>query len=190
VTNFSPGDVKAMLAAAKLPEKTVPVCLRGDLVAEHEEAERQLAEAEKLADVRDSLDGGGGIGELVEHLEALEAQMREHTLTFRLRAMPKPKFRALVAAHPPRKDDDGEVEEADRYLGVNSQTFFDALIEACVVAPELDADDWFRLIGPDGVLSDHQFDQLSTAAWGVNRHDVDVPFSRAASRLKRTSAPE
>jgi hypothetical protein len=176
-------DFKTLLAAAKLPERTVDVCLRGDLTAEFEQAERRLEVEERNADV--SLDGGGRVGELAERIEALRAQMREHTHTFRLRALPRPQFRALVGEHPPREDD-GEIIAADRILGVNAETFFDALIRACVVDPALDADDWRVLL--DEKLTDNQFDALAGAAWGVNRSDVDVPFSRAASRISRGSA--
>lgn len=186
--NVSKGDFKAMLAGAKLPEKTVDVCLRGDLAADHEAAEAALAEAEKNAVTVDSLDGGGHLGELAERLEALEEEMRGHTYPFRLRALPKPRWRALVAEHQPRRDDDGDVLDADRFLGVNAETFFEAIIKACVVDPELDEDDWRLLLGEK--LTDAQFDKLSDAAWGLNRRDVDVPFSRAASRLKKASEPE
>jgi hypothetical protein len=185
--NVSKADFKAMLASAKLPEKTVQICLRGDLAAEHETAEKALEQAEKNALSADSLDGGG-VGELADRLEALEAQMREHTYPFRLRALPKPKWRALVAEHQPRRDDDGEVLAADRFLGVNADTFFEAITKACVVDPEMDDDDWRVLL--DEKLTDAQFDTLSEAAWGLNRRDVDVPFSRAASRLNRSSASE
>jgi hypothetical protein len=186
--NVAKGDFKAMLASAKLPEKTVDICLRGDLVAEHEAAERELEQAEKLADVLNSLDGGGNIGDLVDRIEALEAEMREHTYTFRMRALPKPQWRALLAAHPPRKGEDGEPLEQDKYVGVNQETFWDALIRACVVDPEMDEGDWQQLLGEK--LNDSQYTDLTGAAWGVNRNDVDIPFSRAASRLKKTSAPE
>jgi hypothetical protein len=178
-------DFKQLLAAAKLPERTVQLCLRGDLVAEFEALDRELAEAEKT--VSNSL-AGNGTGDLLDRMDALQAQMRESTATVRLRAMPKPAFRALVQSHPPRRDPEtNEMVDADKFLGVNGETFFDALIRACWVDPVLDDADWQQLVA---VLSDRQYDELSDAAWSVNRSEVDIPFSPAASRMRRASADE
>jgi len=49
-----------------------------------------------------------------------------------------------------------------------------------------DDEDWAAL---DQSLTSRQFDDLSDAAWSLNRREVDVPFSRAASRILR-SEPE
>lgn len=196
---------KDLIRAAKLPEKSVPVCLQADLVAEHEAAERELEQARTRTGKR--LDSGGEVRELSERLAALEAEMAEHTIDFRLRAMPRPKWKAFVAAHPPRKAEDGTVDERDKYIGVNIETFFDVLVRVSVVEPQLDDEDWRILFGDseeqkeklraegkedeieEGKLTDRQFDALSDAAWVLNRHGVDVPFSRAASTIL-TSEPE
>jgi hypothetical protein len=176
-------DFKALLADAKLPEKTVPTCLRGDLVAEHEAAERELEQAQNQQG--DSL-AGSGVGALADRIGALEAQMRASTYPFRLRALPKPKWRALCAEHPPRRGEDGEVVDTDR-IGVNAETFYDAIIRACLVDPQMDDTDWSALVD---ALTDRQYDELADAAWGLNRREVDIPFSRAASKAKRGSADE
>lgn len=178
-------NIKDLLRAAKLPERSVPVCLQADLVAEHEAAERELGKARDRPGKR--LDSGDRVRELSERIAALEEQMAEHTIEFRLRALPRPSWKSLLAQHSPRKADDGSVDERDRYIGVNVETFFDALVRVCVVEPEMDEDDWRLLL--DEKLTDRQFDELSDAAWGLNRRDVDVPFSRAASKTL-TSEPE
>jgi hypothetical protein len=159
------------------------ICLRGDLAADHEAAERDLEQAEKTGS--DSL-AGSGAGALADRIEALEAEMREHTYEFRLRALPRVQWRALCAEHPPRKAEDGSVVDTDR-IGVNADTFYDAIIRACLVDPELTDDDWEQLAG---ALTDRQYDELADAAWGLNRREVDIPFSHAASRMKRVSAGE
>ena len=51
-------SIKEKIRAASLPERTVSVCLNGGLVAEFEQAERELQQATRRA-VTDSLDGGG-----------------------------------------------------------------------------------------------------------------------------------
>lgn len=180
-----PPDFKALLAGAKLPERSVPICLRGDLAADHEALERQLGQAQKK--VVDSLDGNG-VGDLVDRIEALQAEMAEHTYPFRLRALPRADFRALFAAHPPRRDDENNIVEADRNLGVNRDTFFDALIRACTIDPALEDAEWDELLG--GRLTDRQFGDLEDAAWYLNRGEVDVPFSQAASLARRNTSSE
>lgn len=170
-------SIKEKLAAAKLPEKPVPLCLRGDLQAQFEEMERQLAAAEKGNS--GSL-AGNGTRPIAEQIEALRNEMLEHTIDFRLRAMPRPEFKAFVAEHPPRKTEDGGIDDRDKWIGVNTETFFDALVRSSVFEPELDDEDWATL---DVALTDWQFEQLSDTAWGLNRREVDVPFSRAASKI-------
>lgn len=198
-------DFATLLAGARLPERTVHLCLRADLVAEHEELDGQLS---KLVDKPVAKFAGDGRGELKQRIEALEAEMTAATYPFRFRALPKPAWRAFVAAHPPRKDDAGEVDEADALIGVNRETFFDVLVRRCCIDPVLDDQGWRKLLGDseaeqarltaagreheieEGKLTDRQLDRLSDAAWGINRRDIDVPFSRAASRLNQTSEPE
>jgi hypothetical protein len=176
-------NFKTMLAEAALPETVVPVCLRGDLAADHELAERELEQAQKSA--ADSL-AGNGVAEIAERIQGLEEQMREHTYDFRLRALPRRAWRDLVDAHPPRRGDDNEIVDGDR-MGVDSSTFFDAMIRACLVDPELTDEEWAAL---NEALTDRQYGDISDAAWALNRREVDVPFSRAASRMRQASGGE
>jgi hypothetical protein len=199
-------NFKAMLAEAKPSERSIAVCLRGDLVADHDEVSRELARAEKSA--VDSLAGNGSV-ELAEKIQALEAQMLENSLDFRIRGLPRAKFHALIAEHPPRRDPETkEIIDRDRFTMVNFDTFFDTLLKQCTVEPELDEDDWLNLLGHnavereqleaegradqivEGVLSQPQWDKLTDAAWFVNGKDVDIPLSHAASRMKRDSVAE
>lgn len=183
-------NFKAMLAGAKLPERTVEICLRGDLVAEHEDAERALEQAEK--NPTDSLAGNGSAA-IIERIETLEEQMRESTQTFTLRALPhrrsaaddRPTHNELKKAHPPRRDSGGKIIEDDEGYGYSVDTFNEALVRLSVVDPELDAADWENLLA---VISEGQFSVLAMACLLLNRGDIDVPFSRAASRAKRATA--
>jgi hypothetical protein len=184
-------DINDLLDQAKPAERTIPLCLRGDLVAEFEDLERKLAEVEKKP--TDSLASGGEARAVAEQMQALREQMESSTAAFRLRALPrKPTadrpvtFRMLADAHPPRQKEDGNPHPEDE-LGVNTSTIFEPLIRACLVEPSLDDKQWARL---EAVLSDLQYERLGMVAWGVNRGDVDIPFSSAASRLLRTSADE
>lgn len=172
-------DVKALIRDAQLPETTVEICLHANLQAEFEQLDRQLS----AADQTDSLAGGNR--EIASRIEQIRQDMKDATVDFRLRALPRPRWRALVAEHEPRKDGD-DIHREDQFIGVNTETFFDALLRVSVVDPVLDDEDW-QLLGEN--LTDRQFDTLATAAWKLNRTDVDVPFSPAASKILN-SEPE
>lgn len=177
-------NFKAMLAEAKLPENVVPTCLRGDLKAEHEQLNAELVRLE--ADAVDSLAGNGG-GELADQIRALEEEMRENTYPIRLRALPRPEFRAFLAEFPPELDEDGKAGGMDAAFGFSVEAGFPPLLRRSIVDPELDDADFADLMGK---LTDSQFDELAATAWRLNKGEISVPFSRAASRLNRLTADE
>lgn len=177
-------DFAALLAGAKLPERTVELCMRSDLVADFEELDKRLA---ALVEKPNPYMADDGRQVMRERLEALEAEMKAATYPFRLRGMPKPKFRALVAAHPPRRDEKGDIREEDRALRLNRETFFDDLTRASIVDPELTDEQWTMMLAK---MTDRQLDLLATVAWNLNRDDVDIPFSRGVSLMNRSSSPE
>jgi hypothetical protein len=199
------GTFKAKRQDTKRAERTFAVCMRADLVADWESADAELKRAN---DTGGNSMEGNGVGELVDRVRDLEAQMLEHTDTFRLRAISRYAFRQLADAHPPRLLDNGEPHTEDAITGVNRDTFFHALIKASTAAPELDDEDWAWLLGhtdsereqlidqgredevQDGVLTHRQFGDLSDAAWFLNRGEVKVPFSHAASLATRNSGDE
>jgi len=173
-------DVDAILAGAKLPERTVKLCLRGDLQADLEVAEQALAQAKVAAESSDSLAGSGaGVREAEARVEQIRATMVDHVLPLRLRALPRLAFTALTAQFPPRPDNPG-----DRALGADESQLMPRLVRASVVDPVLTAEQWDRL---DLVLTDRQWDELSWAAWGLNRGEVSVPLSSAASPTAQSS---
>lgn len=195
------GSYKKKHAGAKRAERTYPVCLRGDLNGDWQAANRELERAREKARSSDSKEGTD-LGDLVDRVRAIEAQMLEHTEEWRLRALPKYKFRALVAAHPPRLGEDEMPVDSDR-MGVNRDTFFPELIRESLVSPDLDDEDFLWLFGhsddereqlvadgrgdeiEDGILNDRQIGDLEDVAWFLNRDEVRVPFSHAASLATR-----
>lgn len=166
-----------LLAQATPPQRTVQICLRGDLVAQWEETARQLAKT-KERDPGASL-AGTGAGALARDLERLTAEMEPFTVPFLLRGLSRPAYKALEAAHPPRQGPDGKVLTADADDGVNVDTFWYALVRACVISPQVTGEQWAELF--DQKLSDGQVNQLASAALLVSRGTVDVPFFSAVS---------
>lgn len=175
-------DFHAMRKRARLAEEIIPVCLAGDLLAEHHLLQRQLDDAEK--DRTDSL-AGDGAAELRDRMKALDAEIRENTFNFRLRAMPRPAWQRFVNDHPPRRDDAGEIVEDDRDMKLNVDTFYDDLVRASVVDPDASDDaTWQEILDS---LSDFQYQEFAEACWRLNRSRIDIPLSRAASKTSQNS---
>ena len=177
MTKIDGTTLDAVLASSRLPERTVPICLRGDLVASFEELERDLHAAQENPQ-NDSMAGNVEARAIAEQMEALRSDMLAGTVTLRLRAVTNPKWNRLVADHEPR---DGNA--ADKSFGYNHEAFFPALVRACLV--DVTEAQWVALYD---AMSSGQFEQLSDAAVSVSRRRVDPPRSFAASEALRSGA--
>jgi hypothetical protein len=164
-------DATAIIQAGDLPERTTDLCLLPSLVSRYEALQADMA---KEAAAHAGSLGGGNIAAIREELTGLREQMQASTVRFRVRGLPRPKFRALKREHPPRKEDDGKPNLRDSGLGVNEETFFEPLLRACLVEPVID-DATFRLL-VDERLTDAQYEHLTDLAWAVNVRRVDLPF--------------
>lgn len=174
-----------LILEAKLREEVVSICLHSDLNEQWTQADRELREAQAITGA--SLEPSEELRTLAQRVVDIEDQMAKKTIRFRLRALPSAKFRALAEQHPPRRDDEGNANPRDLRMGFNAETYFPALLRASVVDPELPDDVWATFLEK---ITDRQWEQLTTAAFAVNREDVDVPFSLAASRLIPRSATD
>lgn len=171
-----------ILASAKLPEESVPICLRGDLQRRHEDLERDLEEAQEADKQGSSLADGGQARKVAEEIQRVEAEMREHTHPFAFRALPSREYRDLVEQHPMREN-----HQLDALYGVNMLTFPAAVIARCCIDPVMTVDQVERLLE---VLTDGQQMDLFIGAGRVNRERIDVPKSVAASAILAASAPK
>lgn len=181
-------DVDALITGARLAEDTFTLCTRADLLAEHGRVDAELRTelAKQAADPR--LAGRGT--DLAERLQDLQREIEASTVEFRLRALPRRQWQQLLADHPPRQAGDGSVVDEDEN-GVNNETFFPALIRLSTVEPKLQDDTWAALLDPDGEhLTDAQYQAWTNKCSALNRRDVSVPFSLAASLTMRHSATE
>lgn len=172
-------DINTLIDEADLPERSIRLCIKGKLVAQFEALEQQRADAASRIDV-DSLAGGGGESRAFSaEMEALREKMKASTITVVMRALPRKKWRKLLDQHPPRRDEEGTIFPADR-AGFNNETIIEPLIRACWATPVLTPERMTHLL--DEVVSDRQYERLAELAWAVNRDDVDIPFSLAASK--------
>ncbi|HEY5834978.1 hypothetical protein [Streptomyces sp.] len=166
-----PKDIEAILKQAKPRETTVPVYMAGDLVAEIERLERQLAEAGAGAWKADSLADTNPTRAIAEKIEAVREKLKKSEVEFRFRALPDDQWSDLLAAHPPK--------DSEQHL-FNPDTFPRALIAACAVDPIMEVEQVDRLFG---VLNQAQRNALFDGAYGVNTEGTSVPFSVSASAI-------
>lgn len=162
-----------LIAQAKRPRASVPLCLRGDLTAPHRELERRLQTADRTAP---SLGKRSEAAVLAEQIRDLEMQMAEATTSFTLEAMHPKAWADFHATRPIREKTDEDTDFQARWFAWVCE-----LVARSVVAPVvMTAAQVEELVG---VLSGGQWDELSNTAWGLNGERVTVPFSAAASAL-------
>ena len=172
-------DVMSLVAQVKLPEKTVALHLRGDLVAELEDLERRIQEC-RGADGR--LTGNPVARKLAEQVEGLREQMADSLVVFRLRALPRREFIQFQLDHKAVLPADGKVDEAT--IVAADQAYTEGLLKACCLDPVLEDEQWMSLLD---ALSGAQWVKLSEAVVALNTETVNVPFSPAASFILQPS---
>lgn len=160
-----------IISGAVLPERTVRLCLRGDLTGALEQAQAELAAAKSV--IPTSLSGGTGVPAARAKVDQLQAQVDDAAVEFKLRGVTSRTWADLVAENPPREDNTG-----DATFGYNTDALFAALVSRCLVEPTVTPEQVDSLID---ALSAGQWDLLVEAAIAVSRRKVDVPFSPPAS---------
>lgn len=174
-----------MSLSIKRPERTVDLCTDASVQADWEQAERELAAVRQRPAVSIA---GNGASALAERVRGLEQRMRESMVHFRLRALPRSEWAAILSRHPAGDD------EMDKRFGADRAAFFEDVIPASIVAVtdtegepvEFDpATEWTPLADE---MTDRQYSEFVDAALVLNRGEVNVPFSRAASRIRPDSS--
>lgn len=109
-----------------------------------------------------TLDEADPLPDARAELEAFAAEAQERGEKVVVRAVGRKVWRELVGKHGPRDGNDN-----DKAVGVNEDTFPDALVPACIASPvftsEVKRDEFL-----DG-LSSAQFDQIYYTAFALNR---------------------
>lgn len=169
-------DIDSLIASAALPERTISHCVRGDLVAEVERLDRELA---SLASADQRLTGNQEARKVAEQIEAVREHMQTSSIEFTLRALGRRAFQKFQTEHAPR---DGNL--TDRAMGFNEETFMDDLVRQSIVAPKITDEQWDSLCDS---MTAAQWSEFANVATSLNMEQVSVPFSRSASRILRTS---
>jgi len=164
-----PSSIEDILAKAKPREKTVMVCIRGDLAGEAERLQDELSRVSEDWEPTDLSEVHPGRA-IAEQLKAVHQQVREAEEPFKLRYIGDKAYSDLMAAHPSK--DDNEAFDSD--------AFPRALVAASCVEPVMSEEQVTQLFE---VINEGEIKKLFDAAWDVHNSSDVIPFSLAASAL-------
>lgn len=105
---------------------------------------------------------------IFEEHAALKDEAEETKIIVTVGALGRKSWRSLVAQHPPRKDND-----SDDAMGVNEDSFKEALVPLSVVSPEFTDEDFDS-------LADVDFDRIYYTAFALNRSPAASPKALAS----------
>lgn len=195
-TTKTPKTLAQKLAAAQRPEDRLMIHLPGPLRAEWNRVKEEFDQVKARSVGSGMLNGDPKEKQLAKQLAELETEMRDNSIEVTVRALRRQRTPAtpegettwseLMRAHPPRKGADGKPNPEDS-MGFSWETFPEALIRASIVDPVMTAAEWDLLLYE--VITERQFDDLFQKAWRLNRTEVDVPFSHAASKTLTSGTP-
>lgn len=164
-------DIAEIIKRAKAPERVVDICLDGDLNAEHDILEQQLAIAQRASAA--TMGGSSEQADLARRIQDVEERMQASVVQFRLRAITRAQMNKLFEEHPAR---DGKRE------AFNVETAPAALVAMSCVEPTMTLEQAREL---EAALGNGEFNKLSDAAWEVSSSGGSVPFSSTASVILR-----
>jgi hypothetical protein len=162
-------SIEDILAQATPRERTVKVCIRGDLAGEAERLQDELSRVSEDWEPADLTDVHPG-RELAAQLKELQQQIRGAEVPFKLRYIGDRAYSDLMAANPSKDDSQA----------FDSETFPRALIAASCVDPVMSEEQVTELFEK---INEGEIKKLFDAAWDVHNSSDIVPFSLLASGL-------
>jgi hypothetical protein len=166
-----------LLAGARPVSRTVRLCLRGDLIAAREQAERDLLVA-RVDDERQNRTPEAPA--IAERILELEAEADNAAAEFHICAVGRTRWNGLLDENPATDKDIAN----DLDYG---QGFPVAAIAACCVDPAMTVDQVNQLLE---VISTRQYMDLWGSVLSVNMGADDLPKSVAATATLRDSVPK
>jgi hypothetical protein len=175
VTSSGGLDIEKVLASVRPKTTTVRVCLRGDLLAQYEELERDLAEAIWL-DMSENRHAEAPV--IAAKVTALQEQIKTAEVEFTFTAIGQQAWTDLIVQHPAREQD------TDVGLDFDASTFPMAAVAATCTNPVMTLAQAHTLYER---LNGGQWGELWQGCLRANVAGADVPFSLAASAILRGS---
>ncbi|MFE7509754.1 hypothetical protein ACFU8I_00710 [Streptomyces sp. NPDC057540] len=164
-----PGSIESILKAATPRERTVKVCIRGDLAGRVQNLTEELAKVSEEWEPSDITEEHPG-RRIAADLKAVREEARAAEVPFTVRYIGDRAYSDLLAAHP--SDDENELFKLE--------TFTPALIAAACADPVMTLEQVKELFE---VINEGEIKKLFEAAWDVHHASDVVPFSLAASAL-------
>jgi hypothetical protein len=193
------GSKLKLLREAVRPRDMVPILLNGEIRYQIEAAERELGRLGTSQGADKRMGNKAEAAErkaLEDRIERLYEQAAEHTMWVVLEGMQRTPYRALVALHPPRKDEDGSVIPLDARMGVNSDTFMPALASATIIGyrDEPDPQAEIHPMSDEDIeqliewCTEGQLDALTAVALKLSARDDAGPLWRRRSETRNSGA--
>ena len=138
-------------AEATPPEVSVSICVRGDLVAEHDRLDGELR---RVRDEDDSENRLPRAPQVAQKIRDLEDQIRDAEVEFTFRGVGRRVLTDLETAHPATAEQQDAQEDGSK-LSWNPQTYPPALVAASCVTPA----------GITPARAEHAFETWSAGQW-------------------------
>lgn len=166
-------DLDTILSSATVITRTVPMCMRPDLVARYDKVIEELA---SLVDgdgnpvnadgAEIALDESSRANELQDEARELMAEMRKFTVEWKFESMPPDEWEEFDASHR---------TGSDKHLK-NERKYVSEIIEKCAVSPKIGPGDVDAKLRKHKAFNEARITMLFNAAFYVNKADgLDVP---------------
>jgi hypothetical protein len=167
-----PLSVDEILSARKLATKSIPVCMRGDVLAEIQELEREINQLRSDDDDPRMVDSNqSSAATLADKIRELEAEAERYTINLRLQALERKEWNKQVDLHT-----DENLATGERKLDLAAMCvdiFPDSLISPEMTTRQQDN----FLTG----LTEGQWEEVMQGLWDLNRDRISVGKSVTAS---------
>ncbi|MBM9621031.1 hypothetical protein [Streptomyces zhihengii] len=167
-------NIEEILKRAKPRQKSVWICVAGDLLSEVDRLERELREVGEGWSP-DSLASCDPREKIAKRIKTVREAMKKAEVEFVFRSIGDRAWSDLVAAHPPKKQGPG-----GQQLAWDPDTFPRALVSASAVDPVMTPEQLDELFE---VLNEGQRSEMFDCAYAVNTEATSIPFSVTASGI-------
>jgi hypothetical protein len=168
------------LKARQLPQGSVSLCMRPDVLAEIAELERQietLQNSDDADDPRMAVRTTETAADLADRIRALEAEAAEYNMDLRLTGVSRLRWNKAKDAAT-SKDDEGTEK-----LDLNG--LMEGLFAESLVSPEMTEGQRTDFLNG---LTEGQWEKVIQTMWDLNRGGASVPKSMRASLALRTKS--
>lgn len=175
-------SIDQILDEAALPQQSVPICMRADLLSQIQERERKILQLKSDDDdLRMVEQSEFTAAELADEIRALEAEAARYTVNLRLQAVDRYKWNKQTDAAKTEDEDSGTEK-----LDLNA--LVEAVFDDSLVSPAMSKTQQEKFLAK---ITEGQWESIIQAVWDLNRTVTTVGKSVTASLalMKRGEKP-